>query len=111
QSLCAQRGCCWAPRSDPSAPWCFFSGGSGYRGSGGTRQTAQGFELSLSRLPSPSLFGAEVPRLLLTAQRQSPTRFRFKISDPEKRRFEVPHEHVGPFLEPRAADPKYGVEI
>uniref|UniRef100_A0A8C3J0N4 Maltase-glucoamylase n=1 Tax=Calidris pygmaea TaxID=425635 RepID=A0A8C3J0N4_9CHAR len=69
------------------------------------------FEASLTRLPSPSLFGGDVPRLLLTAQHQSPSRFRFKITDPEKQRFEVPHEHVGPFSGPAASNRKYQVEV
>ncbi|XP_074023543.1 maltase-glucoamylase-like [Numenius arquata] len=111
KSLCSLRGCCWNPRSDPSVPWCFFSAQHGYRRQGALRDTPQGFEASLTRLSAPSLFGGDVPRLLLTAQHQSPSRFRFKITDPEKQRFEVPHEHVGPFSGPAASDRKYQVEV
>ncbi|XP_014816368.1 PREDICTED: maltase-glucoamylase, intestinal-like, partial [Calidris pugnax] len=40
-----------------------------------------------------------------------PSRWRLKITDPEKQRFEVPHEHVGPFSGPAASNRKYQVEI
>ncbi|NXV24884.1 SUIS protein, partial [Cepphus grylle] len=111
QRLCALRGCCWSPRPDTSVPWCFFSRGHGYALQGAPRGTPQGFEASLSRLPAPSLFGGDAPRLLLTAQHQSPARLRIKITDPEKQRFEVPHEHVGDFQGSATDNPKYKVDV
>ncbi|XP_051499825.1 maltase-glucoamylase-like isoform X2 [Apus apus] len=109
--LCARRGCCWSPRSEAGPPWCFFSAEHGYRLRGPRSDTAQGFEATLTRRPSPSLFGDDVTTLLLTAQHQSPARFRFKITDPKKPRFEVPHDHVGPFTGPAASNLKYQVSI
>ncbi|NWR66179.1 SUIS protein, partial [Bucorvus abyssinicus] len=111
QSLCARRGCCWSPLNDTSVPWCFFSAEHGYRVDGALRTTREGFQATLRRLPSPSLFGDDVDTVLLTAEHQSPNRLRLKITDPDTQRFEVPHEHVGPFSGPAASNLKYEVEV
>ncbi|XP_051482229.1 sucrase-isomaltase, intestinal [Apus apus] len=111
KSTCKQRGCCWSPQSDTSVPWCFFSSNHGYKVDGSTRTTRAGFETTLTRLPSPSLFGNDVDTVLLTAEYQTPNRFHFKITDPNKQRFEVPHEHVQPFTGSAASDLKYEVEV
>ncbi|NXT47608.1 MGA protein, partial [Pluvianellus socialis] len=111
QSTCAQRGCCWSPGSDTSVPWCFFPSNSGYKVSGSTRQTQAGFEATLTRLPSPSLFGNDIDTVLLTGEYQTPNRFRFKITDPKTKRFEVPHEHVQPFTGSAASNLNYKVEV
>uniref|UniRef100_A0A8C8BMQ7 alpha-glucosidase n=1 Tax=Otus sunia TaxID=257818 RepID=A0A8C8BMQ7_9STRI len=66
---------------------------------------------TLRRLPSPSLFGGDAAAVLLTAQHQTRSRFRFKITDPKTQRFEVPHEHVRPFSGPAASDLKYKVDV
>uniref|UniRef100_A0A8D0F190 P-type domain-containing protein n=1 Tax=Strix occidentalis caurina TaxID=311401 RepID=A0A8D0F190_STROC len=101
--LCVLRGCCWSPQSDTNVPWCFFSSNHGYR--------VDGFQATLTRLPSPSLFGSDVATVLLTAQHQTRSRFHFKITDPKTQRFEVPHEHVRPFSGPAASDLKYKVDV
>ncbi|XP_069737638.1 maltase-glucoamylase-like [Phaenicophaeus curvirostris] len=111
KSLCGRRGCCWSPQNDRAVPWCFFSSNHGYKVDGDLRTTPEGFQATLTRLPSPSLFGADVHTVLLTAQHQTPNRFRFKITDPNTQRFEVPHEHVGPFSGPAASNVNYGVEV
>ncbi|NWI47391.1 MGA protein, partial [Picathartes gymnocephalus] len=138
QSTCSLRGCCWSPQSDTSVPWCFFSPRHGYRVQGSQRSTqsgklglgppnshppwtshptqhlafvSQGFEATLQRLPSPSLFGSDIHTVLLTAEYQTPHRFRFKITDPKARRFEVPHEHVRPFTGSAASGLGYKVEL
>uniref|UniRef100_A0A3P8UQR8 Maltase n=1 Tax=Cynoglossus semilaevis TaxID=244447 RepID=A0A3P8UQR8_CYNSE len=49
---------------------------------------------TLRRIPAPTLFGADVQELSLHAEMQSSSRLRFKIFDPNNKRFEVPHEHV-----------------
>ncbi|XP_010139021.1 PREDICTED: maltase-glucoamylase, intestinal-like, partial [Buceros rhinoceros silvestris] len=69
------------------------------------------FQATLTRLSSPSLFGDDISTVLLTAEHQSPNRLRFKITDPKRQRFEVPHEHVGPFSGPAASNLKYEVEV
>ncbi|OXB62287.1 hypothetical protein ASZ78_012335 [Callipepla squamata] len=70
-----------------------------------------GFEATLTRLASPSLFGKDINTVLLTGEYQTPNRFRFKITDPANQRFEVPHEHVGSFSGPAASNLNYRVEV
>ncbi|NXS21261.1 MGA protein, partial [Mystacornis crossleyi] len=137
QSTCSLRGCCWSPQSDSRVPWCFFSPNHGYKVQGSQRSTqagklragppnshplmsrstqhlvlvSQGFEATLKRLPSPSLFGRHIHTLLLTGEYQTPNRFRFKITDPKTQRFEVPHEHVRPFTGSAASGLGYKVEL
>lgn len=41
---------------------------------------AQGFQATLTRLSSPSLFGNDINTALLTAEYQTQNRFRFKVS-------------------------------
>ncbi|NXO32662.1 SUIS protein, partial [Cisticola juncidis] len=111
QSACSLRGCCWSPESDTSVPWCFFSPNHGYKVQGSQRSTKAGFEATLSRLPSPSLFGNDIQTVLLTGEYQTKNRFRFKITDPGARRFEVPHEHVRPFTGTAASELGYRVHM
>ncbi|XP_066063920.1 maltase-glucoamylase-like [Chamaea fasciata] len=111
ESLCRRRGCCWSPLGQPGVPWCFFSSDHGYRIEEGPRETEQGVEVSLRRLGAPSLFGRDSGSVLLRAQFQSSARLRLQFTDPTQPRFEVPHDHVGPFLGPAAADPKYRLEF
>ncbi|NXS51623.1 MGA protein, partial [Brachypteracias leptosomus] len=111
QSTCNLRGCCWSPQSDTNVPWCFFSSNYGYKVDGSIRTTRAGFEASLTRLPSPSLFGDDINTVLLTGEYQAPNRFHFKITDPNKRRFEVPHEHVQPFTGAAASSLNYRVVV
>uniref|UniRef100_A0A8C2U532 alpha-glucosidase n=1 Tax=Coturnix japonica TaxID=93934 RepID=A0A8C2U532_COTJA len=109
--VCDLRGCCWSPQSDTSVPWCFFPKNHGYKVDGSTRSTQTGFEATLTRLSSPSLFGKDINTVLLTGEYQTANRFRFKITDPATQRFEVPHEHVGPFNGPAASNLNYRVEV
>ncbi|NXY40585.1 MGA protein, partial [Ceuthmochares aereus] len=111
QSTCQLRGCCWSPQSDVSVPWCFFSSDYGYKVDGSIRSTQAGFETTLKRLPSPSLFGNDINTVLLTGEYQTANRFRFKITDPEKKRFEVPHEHVHSFTGEAASNLSYKVDV
>ncbi|NWW90196.1 MGA protein, partial [Rhynochetos jubatus] len=111
QALCTLRGCCWSPEADTSVPWCFFSADHGYKVDGGRRETQEGFQATLTRLPSPSLFGDDVDTVLLTAQFQTQSRFRFTLTDPKMQRFEVPHEHVKSFSGPAASNLKYQVDV
>ncbi|XP_052541641.1 sucrase-isomaltase, intestinal [Tympanuchus pallidicinctus] len=111
KSICELRGCCWSPQSDTSVPWCFFSENHGYKVDGSTRSTQTGFEATLTRLSSPSLFGKDINTVLLTGEYQTANRFRFKITDPSTQRFEVPHEHVGSFSGPAASNLNYRVEV
>ncbi|NXP19508.1 MGA protein, partial [Scytalopus superciliaris] len=111
QSTCTLRGCCWSPQNDTNVPWCFFSPNHGYKVKGAKTSTKAGFQATLTRLPSPSLFGNDIYTVLLTAEYQTSNRFRFKITDPETQRFEVPHEHVKPFTGSAASNLKYRVVL
>uniref|UniRef100_A0A8B9EKM4 alpha-glucosidase n=1 Tax=Anser cygnoides TaxID=8845 RepID=A0A8B9EKM4_ANSCY len=108
QNLCNLRGCCWSPQSDTSVPWCYFSSNHGYKMGGQVQSTPQ---VLLNRLSSPSLFGNDINTVLLTAEYQTQNRFRFKITDPQNKRFEVPHEHVGTFSGSAASNLKYKVDV
>ncbi|NWX85608.1 MGA protein, partial [Nothoprocta ornata] len=111
QSLCSLRGCCWSPQSDNNVPWCYFSSNHGYKVDGAVQTTQAGFQATLTRLSSPSLFGNDINTVLLTGEYQTENRFRFKITDPQTQRFEVPHEHVRPFSGSAASSLKYKVEV
>ncbi|XP_067392749.1 sucrase-isomaltase, intestinal [Emydura macquarii macquarii] len=111
KSLCTLRGCCWSPQNETSIPWCFFSKNHGYKVQGDIKQTKTGFEAKLTRLPSPSLFGNDINTVLLTGEYQTTNRFRFKITDPNNQRFEVPHENVKAFGGPAESNLKYEVNI
>ncbi|NWX37030.1 MGA protein, partial [Notiomystis cincta] len=111
QSVCSLRGCCWSPESSSQVPWCFFSSRHGYKVQGSQRSTRAGFEATLQRLPSPSLFGNDIQTVLLTGEYQTANRFRFKITDPKSQRFEVPHQHVTPFTGSAASNLNYQVEL
>ncbi|KFV63041.1 Maltase-glucoamylase, intestinal, partial [Dryobates pubescens] len=111
QRTCTQRGCCWSPQSDVNVPWCYFPSNSGYKVDGEERSTEAGFENTLTRLPSPSLFGKDIETVLLTAEYQTANRFHFKITDPNAQRFEVPHEHVKSFTGSKASNLNYRVEV
>ncbi|XP_075905811.1 sucrase-isomaltase, intestinal [Nelusetta ayraudi] len=91
---CEQRGCCWSPLDERNTPWCFFPKNHGY-----TVETIENpyhhkLEATLTRMDAPSLFGAEIKQLAFHAELQTSRRLHFKISDPNNKRFEVPHEHV-----------------
>ncbi|KFP23850.1 Sucrase-isomaltase, intestinal, partial [Colius striatus] len=68
-----------------------------------------GFEATLTRLSSPSLFGNDINTVLLTAEYQTQNRFHFKLTDPNTQRYEVPHEHVGAFTGSAASNLNYRV--
>ncbi|NXN82516.1 MGA protein, partial [Bombycilla garrulus] len=111
QSTCSLRGCCWSPQNDTSVPWCYFSSNHGYKVQGSQRSTGAGFEATLKRLSSPSLFGDDIQTVLLTAEYQTQNRFRFKLTDPNAERFEVPHERVQSFQGSAATNLNYNVEL
>ncbi|XP_028904587.1 sucrase-isomaltase, intestinal [Ornithorhynchus anatinus] len=110
KEVCAQRGCCWRPLDERHIPWCFFADNHGYR-INEEASTKAGVEAHLSRLSAPSLFGNDSNLVLFTTQNQTPNRFRFKITDPNKKRFEVPHAHVKTFTGNAASNPKYKIEV
>ncbi|XP_066097514.1 sucrase-isomaltase, intestinal isoform X1 [Saccopteryx bilineata] len=110
QAICALRGCCWKPWNNSVIPWCFFANNHGYTAEE-IKTTNTGFETKLKRIASPTLFGKDINSVLLTAQSQTPNRFRFKITDPNNIRYEVPHQIVKEFNGPTASDTLYDVQV
>uniref|UniRef100_H0V6I4 Sucrase-isomaltase, intestinal n=1 Tax=Cavia porcellus TaxID=10141 RepID=H0V6I4_CAVPO len=110
QATCAQRGCCWKPWNDSVVPWCFFVDNHGYRVDKRTT-TNTGLEVNLNRISSPTLFGNDINNVLLTTENQTPNRFRFKITDPNKKRYEVPHQFVQAFTGSAASETLYDVQV
>nr|XP_056706356.1 sucrase-isomaltase, intestinal [Euleptes europaea] len=111
KDLCALRGCCWNPQNETNIPWCYFSSSHGYQMDGSQRDKQAGFEATLTMLSAPSLFGGDISTLLLTAEYQTKNRFRFKITDPNNARYEVPPEILNPFTGSVDTALNYKVEL
>ncbi|XP_075058176.1 sucrase-isomaltase, intestinal [Mixophyes fleayi] len=111
EAACKQRGCCWMPYNEYNAPWCFYTNSHGYEVVGGKMSTSKGFDAHLKRLPAPNVYEKEIQELYLSTEIQSKNRFRFKITDPKEKRFEVPHEHVKSFTGTAELNPNYNVEL
>uniref|UniRef100_A0A3Q0RZK0 P-type domain-containing protein n=1 Tax=Amphilophus citrinellus TaxID=61819 RepID=A0A3Q0RZK0_AMPCI len=94
EEKCQERGCCWSPRDESNVPWCFFPTNHGYTVESQETSDAYVMKAKLTRMESPSLFGGHIKELALDAEMQTNNRLRFKIYDPNKNRFEVPHEYV-----------------
>ncbi|XP_051839078.1 sucrase-isomaltase, intestinal [Antechinus flavipes] len=110
ETLCIQRGCCWSPLNSTTYPWCIFGYNHGYDVYN-QQATKAGMEVKLSRISSPTLFGNDIEYVLLTTENQTPSRLRFKITDPKTKRFEVPHQYIQKFTGPGAVDTKYKIEM
>nr|ANF89437.1 truncated sucrase-isomaltase [Desmodus rotundus] len=110
QATCALRGCCWKPWNNSVIPWCFFVNNHGYNAEG-IKTTNTGLEAKLNRIPSPTVFGNDINSVLLTTQSQTPNRFRFKITDPSNRRYEVPHQFAKEFNGNTASNTLYDVQV
>ncbi|XP_016017508.2 sucrase-isomaltase, intestinal isoform X1 [Rousettus aegyptiacus] len=110
QAICAMRGCCWKPWNDSVIPWCFFADNHGYTAEKITT-TDTGLEAQLNRISSPTLFGNDINSVLLTTQSQTSNRFRFKITDPNNKRYEVPHQYVEEFTGTAASSTLYDVQV
>ncbi|XP_064158335.1 sucrase-isomaltase, intestinal [Anguilla rostrata] len=111
QNLCIARGCCWQPMDEAFVPWCFFPTNHGYQVMSQSSNSQAKTEAQLKRMPSPSLFGADIEELTFQAEMQTDNRFRFKITDAHKARFEVPHEHVKPPSSTATPNPNYTFEL
>ncbi|KAF7699232.1 hypothetical protein HF521_003974 [Silurus meridionalis] len=94
QQRCQERGCCWSPNDQTNVPWCFFSSNHGYTVVSQSQPNSGKIEARLERQNAPSLFGSDILQLSFVAEMQTENRLRFKITDANKPRFEVPHEHI-----------------
>ncbi|XP_048837847.1 sucrase-isomaltase, intestinal isoform X2 [Brienomyrus brachyistius] len=108
---CAQRGCCWQPLDDSNAPWCFFPANQGYEVTSEKKPDNYKRDTVLKRLAAPPMFPGHIEELVCHEEMQTPNRFRFKITDTKKQRFEVRHEHVKPPSSPPGGALKYEVEL
>ncbi|KAG3277339.1 putative maltase-glucoamylase 2 (putative) [Ictidomys tridecemlineatus] len=89
-----QYKCCWNSAAETNVPRCFFPRNWGYEVIRAPTNTSTGFTAQLRKLPSPSLFGDDVTNAILTAEFQTANRFRFKITDFNAIRYEVPSENI-----------------
>ncbi|KAF7487314.1 Hypothetical predicted protein [Marmota monax] len=89
-----QYKCCWNSAAETNVPRCFFPRNWGYEVIRAQTNTSTGFTAQLRKLSSPSLFGDDVTNALLTAEFQTANRFRFKITDFNAIRYEVPSENI-----------------
>ncbi|XP_051054776.1 sucrase-isomaltase, intestinal [Phodopus roborovskii] len=110
QATCEERGCCWRPWNNSIIPWCFFVKNHGYNAESVTTKDT-GLEAKLNRIPSPTLFGEDINSVLLTTHSQTSNRLRFKITDPNNKRYEVPHQFVKDVPGIPAADTLYDVQV
>ncbi|XP_028817377.1 maltase-glucoamylase, intestinal isoform X2 [Denticeps clupeoides] len=108
---CLERGCCWVPVDETSVPWCFFSENHGYDVIEENKPSSTKLEAVLKRKPSPSLFGNDIVDLSFTAEMQTETRLRFKITDLKNSRFEVPHKYVSPPASPPTGSLQYDLVL
>uniref|UniRef100_F7BGM0 Sucrase-isomaltase n=1 Tax=Monodelphis domestica TaxID=13616 RepID=F7BGM0_MONDO len=107
EKICAQRGCCWSPLNTTTYPWCIYGDNHGYK----VDSTEKTSAVRLSRISSPTIFGNDIDNVLLTTESQTASRLRFKITDPSKKRYEVPHQHVQAFTGSEASNAKYNIEV
>ncbi|XP_053073952.1 putative maltase-glucoamylase-like protein FLJ16351 isoform X1 [Acinonyx jubatus] len=103
--------CCWKPVTHTGAPRCFFPRNWGYK-VGKRQNDTTGFTAKLKRLPTPSLFGYDVPDVLFAADYQTSNRFHFKITDMDSKRYEVTLENID-LLDrtPKTSNLNYHVEV
>ncbi|KAF5907893.1 maltase-glucoamylase, intestinal-like, partial [Clarias magur] len=94
QQKCQERGCCWGPLDETNVPWCYFSSNHGYTVVSESQLSSTKLAARLKRQDAPSLYGSDILELSFTAEMQTENRLRFKITDANKDRFEVPHEHI-----------------
>uniref|UniRef100_A0A672PGP3 alpha-glucosidase n=1 Tax=Sinocyclocheilus grahami TaxID=75366 RepID=A0A672PGP3_SINGR len=108
---CLERACCWSPVDEANVPWCFFSKNHGYSVVSESQPDSTHIEARLTRMDAPSLFGADIKELIFYAEMQTENRLRFKITDANQARFEVPHEHVQAPSSPPTGPLKYRLEL
>ncbi|KAM8812030.1 putative maltase-glucoamylase 2 [Rhynchonycteris naso] len=111
-----QYKCCWEPVADINVPRCFLPRNWGYQviseNSHGLRNTSTGFTASLERLPYTSLLENHISKALFTAEYQTSRRLRFKITDHNNIRYEVPHENIKSLnVSARAAYLDYDIRV
>jgi len=92
-------------------PSCFFpeSYRGGYKIEGDVRDTKLGYEATLIRRSSATIYGQDIDELTLDVEFQTNDRVRFKLYDSKNKRYEVPVPM--PKATKKASNPKYKVEF
>lgn len=111
QEICEAKGCFWCSTTVANVPWCFYpaDGPYGYIMKGSPQKTALGWRLTLNKRDTISLFGNDISPVVMDIEFHTEDRLRFKIYDPNNKRFEVPLS-----IEPSSnlsVDPKYDIEF
>jgi len=106
---CVARGCYWCLNGPAGTPGCFQPREQGYRVQGAVTDTAKGHTATLTRVNTPSWYGADVGTVKLDVEYQTDSRLRIKFSDANTARFEVPLNIPSP--PSRAPNPLYAVEF
>ncbi|XP_037703405.1 sucrase-isomaltase, intestinal-like [Choloepus didactylus] len=111
QETCETKGCLWCSSVVANVPWCFYSadGPYGYSLNDQPEKTAQGWRLILNKHDSISLFGNDISPIGMDIEYQTKNRLRFRIYDPNNKRFEVPLNIDSPPNAP--VDPDYEIEF
>ncbi|XP_067676211.1 lysosomal alpha-glucosidase-like [Haliotis asinina] len=86
EAACLSRGCCWLTTNVKGAPWCFYSAGDDY-----LVQKVQnnGNSVLLSR-KQRTHWPNDVMDLQADVVEETSSRLRFKVYDPNNKRYEVP---------------------
>ncbi|XP_071506103.1 maltase-glucoamylase-like [Diadema antillarum] len=88
---CTKRGCVWRQAYRDGEPWCYFPPEYGAYRVQTMESQPWGTRLRLERNPDlPTLFGGDIPVLMLDVEYQTDHRIHFKIYDSLSPRFEVP---------------------
>ncbi|XP_054552732.1 maltase-glucoamylase-like [Talpa occidentalis] len=111
QESCEARGCFWCASGVLHVPWCFYpsDGPYGYALEDQPQRTATGWRLILRKRDTISLFGNDISPLVLEVDLHTSERLRFKIYDPNNKRFEVPLDIDSPSSS--AVSPSYDLEF
>ncbi|XP_028938370.1 sucrase-isomaltase, intestinal-like [Ornithorhynchus anatinus] len=111
QATCEAKGCVWCSSSLRNVPWCFYpaDGPHGYAVDTKPQRTEKGWRVILTKRDTISLFGNDISPIAMDVEFHTKDRLRFKIYDPNNKRFEVPLNIESPPT--AAADPNYDIEF
>ncbi|XP_030838431.1 sucrase-isomaltase, intestinal-like [Strongylocentrotus purpuratus] len=93
EETCEARGCRWSFTDVEGAPWCYYPKQvdvPGYTMVSAVVRNSLGFEAVLQRRATPVRYGRPVVRLLFKVELQTDKRVRFKLTDMDNERYEVP---------------------
>ncbi|XP_058163766.1 sucrase-isomaltase, intestinal-like [Dasypus novemcinctus] len=111
RETCEAKGCMWCSAVIPNVPQCFFpeDGPYGYSLNARPEKTARGLRVILNKPDTISLFGNDISPIAMDLEFHAKDRLRFKIYDPNDKRFEVPLIIDSPSK--AAVNPDYNVEF